>query len=395
MTDSRFKTIQISDDFTSESIACGDFNRDGVLDIVAGPCWYGGPGFETRHRIFEPTTFDPHGYSRTTQPCFVHDFNGDGWPDVFYVVRPPGPKGNYGFRGWGDADGWEGIWYENPAGQDRPWRPHRVLDNIANETIAWADVDGDGRPEALYNSRTAYGYASFHPARPEEPWTFHPVSQPATHGLEHGVGAGDITGNGQLDIVCGRGWWEQPESGAGESPWPWHPFPFADNPADIIVCDVDGDGLNDVVTVWNAHRYGLLWWEQKRDASGSIVWKRHEIMSPEPDLSSGETRISQMHALASGDLDGDGLPDLVVGKRYWAHGPTGDVESDAPAVLYWFRLERGAGGVQFIPHLIHDDCGAGTQIALADLDGNGLPDVLTSSKKGTYVQFNRMNSSAP
>ena len=50
--------------------------------------------------------------------------------------------------------------------------------------------------------------------------------------------------------------------------------------------------------------------------------------------------FTQPHALELADLDGDGLKDIVVGKRYWAHGPTGDVEPSADPVLYGFRLTR-------------------------------------------------------
>ncbi len=384
-----FETVQLNDEFTSECVACGDFNRDGVPDVVAGPYWYEGPRFETRHRVFEPAAFDPHGYSRTTQPCFVHDFDGDGWPDVFCVVRPPGQKGNYGFHGWGDVAGWEGVWYGNPAGRDECWTPHRALGNIANEAVAWADVNGDGRPELVYSTREAYGYAAFDPARPEEPWVFHPISRRGDYGLQHGVGAGDISGNGRMDIVSANGWWEQPENRPEDGTWLWHPFRFAESAADVLVYDVDGDGLNDVITVWNCHRYGLVWYRQLRNEKGEITWQEHQILPCEPDLDSDGLRISQMHALALGDLDGDGLTDVVAGKRHWAHGPQGDVEPDAPAVLHWFRLQRECGGARFVPHLIHGDCGAGTQVALADLTGDGRPDVLTSSKKGTYVHFNR------
>lgn len=388
MTCRGFETVLLDAAFTSESVACGDFNRDGHPDIVAGPWWYEGPSFRERHAIFEPAVFDPHGYSRTTQPCFVNDFNDDGWPDVFYVVRRPGPKDNYGFYGWGEARGWEGIWYENPAGRDRPWTPHRVLDNIANEAVVWADVNGDGRPELVHNNREAYGYAAFDPAAPDRPWAFHPISPPSSYTLGQGIGAGDVTGNGRLDILGAGGWWESPAD--AEDPWEWHTHEFARNAANIEVCDVDGDGLPDIVTVHHAHGYGLLWYRQARDASGAITWEPHEILPVDPDAESDAPRISQLHALAVGDLDGDGLPDIVVGKRHWAHGPHGDPEPDAPPVLYWFQLQRSSAGPRFVPHLVSDECGAGTQIALADLNGNGRPDIVTSSKRGTYVHLNRL-----
>jgi hypothetical protein len=89
-------------------------------------------------------------------------------------------------------------------------------------------------------------------------------------------------------------------------------------------------------------------------------------------------------------VDGDGLRDLVTGKRFWAHGPTGDVEPEEPAVVYWFQLRReGEEGAAFIPHLVHDDSGVGTQVTVADIDADGRPDVLTSNKKGTYIHYNR------
>ena len=110
------------------------------------------------------------------------------------------------------------------------------------------------------------------------------------------------------------------------------------------------------------------------------------ILPCKPDLKSSELRISQMHALCLVDMNGDGLKDSLTGKRFRAHGPTGDVEPNAPAVLYWFELQRNKEkGVRFIPHMIDDNSGVGTQVTAVDLNGDGIPDVIVGNKKGTFV----------
>ena len=96
-------------------------------------------------------------------------------------------------------------------------------------------------------------------------------------------------------------------------------------------------------------------------------------------------QFSQLHAVALADIDNDGLKDIVTGKRYWAHGPTGDPEPMAAPVLYWFKLTRENGKVQYTPHLIDDDSGVGTQVTVADVSEDGKPDVLIGNKRGQFV----------
>ncbi len=132
--------------------------------------------------------------------------------------------------------------------------------------------------------------------------------------------------------------------------------------------DFDGDGDNDVLSS-SAHGEGIWWHEQSPDG-----WKTHEIT----------TAITQTHSLNLADINGDGLMDFVTGKRYWAHGPKGDIRPDDPAVVMWFELQRQDGKPVWTPHEIDHDSGVGTQFEVADVNADGLLDVVTSNKKGTY-----------
>jgi hypothetical protein len=132
-----------------------------------------------------------------------------------------------------------------------------------------------------------------------------------------------------------------------------------------------------VVTSLNAHGYGLAWFEQSED--GSFV--AHEIL---PDEAS-DVSFSQLHAVAVADLNGDGLLDVITGKRYYAHAPPQDPGGTDPAVLYWFELSRDGGEASFEPHLIHDDSGVGCVFAARDVNADGRPDIFVSNKKGAFV----------
>ncbi len=366
-----FKKVTLSDKFFCEGAYYGDFNNDGKLDVVAGPYWYEGPDFLKKHEIYPAVAIDPHGYSNNFL-AFNGDFNGDGWLDVLYLPHP----------------GTDAYWYENPGRSGGPWKKHLALHDCGNESPAWVDINGDGRPELVYNTTGKLGYATWDPAKPNDLWDFHPITPKDSRyqRYTHGIGVGDINGDGRPDILDSDGWWEQPAKIEPGKPWIRHPFKFAEGGAQILVYDVDGDGLADVITSWHCHLYGLVWYQQQRSASGEITWKQHVILPPKPDMKSDALRISQMHALDLADINGDGLKDIVTGKRYWSHGPNGDAEPDAPAVLYWFELRRDkTAGVRFIPHKIDDNSGVGTQVIAKDLNGDGVPDIIVGNKKGMFL----------
>jgi len=366
----RFRKLVLSDKFYAEGSYYGDFNKDGILDVFGGPYWYEGPDFTKKHEIYEVEAFDPVDYSENFI-AFGVDLNGDGWDDVFVCPHP----------------GKQGYWFENPKNKDGHWVRRSGPENIGNESQQWAEIVKGSGKGLVYNRDGYFGYETFVVNDGIPQWTFHPVTpeDKRFQRYTHGAGTGDINGDGLTDLIEREGWWEQPQD-PKQTPWSFHPFLFADAAADILVYDVNGDGLNDIVTAWHCHHYGLVWYKQIRAADGRIAWERHEILPIEPDLNSDELRITQMHALGMADINGDGLLDIITGKRFWAHGPQGDKEADAPAVIYWFELKRdGKGGASFIPHQIDNNSGVGMQVTAVDLNNDSKLDIIVSNKKGMFL----------
>ncbi|MDX1946304.1 MAG: VCBS repeat-containing protein [Pirellulaceae bacterium] len=365
-----FRKTVLDTIFRSEGAAVGDFNKDGRADIAAGFVWYEQPvsgdasGKWTMHPIGEKAPeYNPLGYSNSF--CtFAEDLNGDGWSDILVVDFPGTPT-------W---------WFENPRKPDAPWPKHTLTPVTNNESPQFLDVDGDGQrdllaayspdPKAFDGPERRMGFMT-RTSNITQPWTIRPVSLPAaasTTRYSHGLGLGDINGDKRQDIVVPQGWWEAPAE-SSQSEWTFHAAPLGQNCAQMYVYDYDGDGDADVLST-SSHAVGLWWHEQLPEGK----WKTHTI----------DTSFSQTHALCQADINGDGLPDFVTGKRWWAHGPKGDVDPDKPAVLYWFELRRDNGKAGWVANLIDHDSGVGTQFEVADLSGDKLLDIAISNKKGVF-----------
>ncbi len=394
-----FTRIQLSDQFWSEGANFADLNNDGKNDIISGPWWWEGPDFQKRHEYYPPTTtfklklgpmttIEVPGFegglgkeNTYSDNFFVwpYDFNKDGWKDLLIVGFP----------------GKDTSWYENPHGADRHWTRHRIFDETDNESPTFTDLTGDGLPELVCITKGQYGYALPDWRNPATPWAFHPISPNKKYGnFTHGLGVGDVNGDGRSDLLEKDGWWEQPASLAGDPVWTFHAQPMGSGGAQMYAYDVNGDGLNDIITSLAAHGFGLAWYEQYREGA-AIRFREHVFMNTQPSDNKYGVKFSEIHAIDLVDMDGDGLKDIVTGKRFWSHGRTGDPDRNDAAVMYWFKLARGADRtVDFVPTLVDDASGVGTQVVAGDINGDGRPDIVAANKKGTFVFLTSSASSS-
>ncbi len=357
----------------AEGLAVIDMNHDGLPDITSGAYWYENPGAAggewKRHKFRQlapilpsvPPGGDGKLFSEFVADNgeFAIDVNHDGALDLVT-------------SSWQNDGIW---WFENPKKTGEMWKPHLICHSKETEGFAFSDLDGDGHPELLASHYGRQGMLWINFAGPE----------PAVHSIGghdedgHGCGIADIDGDGKADVISIHGWFRNID--AAHDKWEWRgEWDLGDCGFPIIAYDVNNDGRMDLI-YGRGHDYGLYWLEQTI-RGGKRAWRPHLI----------DDSFSQVHALKMADLDGDGEPELLAGKRYRGHNGA-DPGSYKPLAIYYYKINRATASFTRYPASYNGTAGAGTQFVVTDIDGDGDADVLVAGKTGLHWLENlKMNT---
>ena len=340
----------------SEAVAVADVNGDGKLDIISGESWYEAPGW-TKHRYREIHYWNNYFDDFSDLPL---DVDSDGDIDVISVA-------------WAQR---RSIWLENPGDGKGRWKEHPIDSGNPIEFAFLVDLDNDGkRVELLPQFGGREGFTAWYEPSGKGSslnWKRYIVSQEA---YGHGIGAGDVNGDGRTDILTPKGWLEAPAN-PRDIPWTFHAdYQFDKHTGFLFVVDVDEDGINDILTS-HAHDYGIFWLKQ----SPAGKFERKLI----------DDAWSQAHAVTLADVQGDGFPEIITGKRFYAHNGR-DPGGREQLGLYWYERYQDASGPQWARHVIDygGRVGGGMQIPVVDIDADGDSDVVVAGKGGLYLFENQ------
>jgi hypothetical protein len=337
----------------SETALFADINRDGKLDLVSGEYWYEAPRW-IKHRFRQIDYVNNYVDDLSTLPL---DVDGDGYVDLV-------------------TSGWFSkklAWWRNPGRTGEMWKEHPIATGSPIEFSFLVDLDNDGKANEILPQFGDDRPLAWYERDKEGGMVEHIVSD---HSYGHGIGVGDVNGDGRNDILTPKGWLEAPPDPRQKN-WTFHPDWQLGDLGFIYVRDVNGDGRPDVISSM-AHGYGIFWLEQTSDHK----WVKHVI----------DDSWSQPHAMVIVDFRKTGNWGLLTGKRYFAHNGHDPGERE-PLGVYWYErlLDPSTHTVDWARHVIDygGRTGGGIEIGVADYDGDGDLDFAVGGKSGLFLFENK------
>ncbi|HKP94150.1 MAG TPA: VCBS repeat-containing protein [Fibrobacteria bacterium] len=331
------------------AFAMGDMDGDGKKDIVIArepkPLqWLSYPSLKS-HTIADG--------GNVWMEIQALDVDGDGDCDV---MAP-------------DETEAEVSWWENPAkggNADGAWKKHHIASWQSGfpHDFKAGDIDRDGKPDAVLRLQATREYRVFL-QRDNDAWAEVRLNQAFGNG--EGTALGDLDGDGDLDISDGLVWLETPADPLHGS-WTRHVFNpgFGSSLTRVAIADMDGDGRMDIVVSPSDTSASLkvAWYGASRPKEGP--WTEHVIVPA--------GRAAYLHSLQVGDIDKDGFPDVLTGS---------DHRGSKEMMIYYGR-DRGRGDAWKEQAW---KTGHGVwQAVLADVDGNGYPDILSADDENKSDQ---------
>jgi hypothetical protein len=266
------------------------------IDLNQGGAQGGTPGvFRSRYSIPDLPTKSQFG------TVIVGDVNGDGWPDVLVggraqMVVPDENQASLPGHSW--------LWLNSPDDQVRQKSGRVEIADLAGVPVgelALGDLDGDGDLDLFAAVLDATGIRVL---ENDGAGIFSDTGQRLGKTSSTSAALADIDGDGDLDALVGTEqgaelWLNQGGAQGGlvgtfaRSPQEFDTLPVRR----VFLADLDGDGDSDALI--GGVSQAVVW---QNDGQGQFSRVGRPI------------NYTHRHGLAVGDLNGDGRPDIWVGK---------------------------------------------------------------------------------